>query len=199
MGNIHMESVPTSESLTGSIPSEAVSKAVDKTNSMIKNGTNQSINEMDNVVDAFKSLIKNTGSTVTDFGKETSKSLEEVAQAGGRATLALGYLCSKLFDGLSATVATSSGYLASGVRSINDIIGDWPVVGVVSGSLNAVTTQVANTLGEISTNGRKSRQKMFESLRGQLNQSGGRLSNAQNSVTDVSTGTSSGNGMSDTV
>jgi len=142
---------------------------------MIDNGQKYAIDGVEGVTEVFKSLIKNTGSTVSDLSNETSQSFKEVAQAGSRATLALGYLCNQLFNGLSATVATSSGYLATGVRTIDDVVGDWPVVGTVTGTLDAVTTQLANTVNEMSVNGRKSREKLFERLREQLNRKSGRL------------------------
>jgi len=184
MGNIHTIPVPADSST----PVNTASEMVGTTNSMTKTP----INGVDNVGEVFKSLIKNTGSTVSDISSETSKSLKELAQAGGRATLALGYLCSQLFDGLSATVATGSGYLASGVRNVDDIIGDFPILGTVTGTLDTVMTHVSNTVGEMSANGRKSRQKMFEGLREHLNRSSGHLPSAENS------GTSSGSGTSDT-
>uniref|UniRef100_A0A2S2PGB8 Uncharacterized protein n=2 Tax=Schizaphis graminum TaxID=13262 RepID=A0A2S2PGB8_SCHGA len=172
MGTIRTTPVPQPQSVTGSTASD---KVVGQTNSMIDNGQKYAIEGVENVSEVFKSLVKNTGSTVSDLSNETSQSLKEVAQAGGRATLALGYLCNQLFNGLSATVATSSGYLATGVRTIDDIVGDWPVVGMVTGTLDAVTTQLANTVNEISVNSRKSREKLFERLRERLNRKSGRL------------------------
>lgn len=162
---------------------DTASEMVGNANSMIKEGTKMPINGVENVGEVFKSLIKNTGSTVSDVTSETGKSLKEIAQAGGRATLALGYLCSQLFDGLSATVATSSGYLASGVRNIDDVVGDLPILGTVTGTLDAVMTHVSNAVSEMSTNGRKSRQKMFQGLREQLDRSSGRLPSAENAST----------------
>ncbi|XP_003245629.1 uncharacterized protein LOC100569335 [Acyrthosiphon pisum] len=179
MGNIH--SIP--------VPANDASEMVDKTNSMTNDGEKTPINGVEPVGDVFKSLIKNTGSAVSNVSSETGQSLKEIAQAGGRATLALGYLVSQLFDGLSATVATSSGYLASGVRNIDDIVGDLPILGTVTGTLDAVMTHVSNTVGEMSANGRKSRQKMFDGLREHLNRS--RLPSAENSSA------SSGSGKSD--
>jgi len=158
------------------------SNVADKTNSMIKDGAKTPINEVKDVGEVFKSLIKNTGSTVSEFTSETNKSLEGIAQAGGRATLALGYLLNQLFDGISATVATGSGYLANSVRNIDDIVGDIPVVGMVTGTLDAVASNWSNAVGEMSDNGRKSRKKMFDSLREQLNRSSSRLSST-NSAT----------------
>jgi len=180
MGNIHTTPVPADDPAT---PSNTASNALDKTNSMVTEGAKTAIKGVENVGDIFKSLVKNTGSAVSELGSEANKSLLEFAQGGGRGTLALGYLFSQLFDGLSATVATGSGYLASGVRNIDDIVGDWPVVGIVTGALDAVTTHVSNAVSEMSANGRNSRQKMFEGLRGQLNRSGGRQPSAENSGT----------------
>lgn len=180
MGNIHTIPVPI-DPVTPSTPiDDTASEMAGNTNSIIKEGTKIPINGVENVSEVFKSLIKNTGSTVSDVTSETGKSLKEIAQAGGRATLALGYLCSQLFDGLSATVATSSGYLASGVRNIDDVVGDLPILGTVTGTLDAVMTHVSNAVSEMSTNGRKSRQKMFQGLREQLDRSGGRLPSAKN-------------------
>lgn len=182
LGNVHAASVAGSESGTGS--DNTASTVVDKTNSMVQSGAKQTLRRVEDVGEVFKSLIKNTGATVMDFGKETSKSLEEITLAGGRATLAVGYLCSQLFNGLSATVATGTGYLASGIKNIDDVMGEWPVVGMVTSSINAVTTNLANTVGEMSESGQKSRNKMIENLREHLNQSGGRL--PQVSTSDAS-------------
>ncbi|XP_060858035.1 uncharacterized protein LOC132935484 [Metopolophium dirhodum] len=189
MGNIHTIPVPQS-SQTASTPDNTASETVDKTNSMTNDGTKTPINGVENVGDVFKSLVKNTGSTVSNVSSETGKCLKEIAQAGGRATLALGYLCSQLFDGLSATVATSSGYLASGVRNIDDIVGDLPILGTVTGTLDAVMTHVSNTVGEMSANGRKSRQKMIDGLREHLNRSSGRLPSNESSSTSSDSGKS---------
>ncbi|XP_026818810.1 uncharacterized protein LOC113557468 [Rhopalosiphum maidis] len=175
MGIIHTTPVPQPQSVTGSTASDTISKVTNQTNSMIDDEQNYAIDGVEDVTEVFKSLIKNTGSTVSILSNETSESLKEVAQAGGRATLALGYLCNQLFNGLSATVATSGGYLATGVRTIDDVVGDWPIVGTVTGTLDAVTTQLANTFNEMSVNGRKSREKMFERLRKRLNRKSGRL------------------------
>jgi hypothetical protein len=153
MGTIRTTPVPQPQSATSSTASDTISKVTDQANSMIDNGQKYAIDGVEGVTEVFK----------------------EVAQAGSRATLALGYLCNQLFNGLSATVATSSGYLATGVRTIDDVVGDWPVVGTVTGTLDAVTTQLANTVNEMSVNGRKSREKLFERLREQLNRKSGRL------------------------
>ncbi|XP_015377034.1 PREDICTED: uncharacterized protein LOC107171314 [Diuraphis noxia] len=176
LGNVHTTPVPAGSQSTKppTTPSKTASNVSDKT----------PINNVENVGEIFKSLIKNTRSTVSDFTSETNKSLEEIAQAGGRATLALGYLVSQLFDGISATVATGSGYLANGIRSIDDIVGDLPVVGMVTGTLDAVTSHVSNAVGEMSANGRKTRKSMFDGLREQLNRSSSRLSSTENSSTN---------------
>jgi len=175
--------VPAGGTKGTAVQSNTALNVADKTNSMIKAGEKTPINNVENVGEVFKSLIKNTGSTVSDFTSETNKSLEEIAQAGGRATLALGYLLSQLFDGISATVATSSSYLANGVRNIDDMVGDLPVIGMVTGTLDAVTSNVSNAVGEMSANGRKTRKKMFDGLRERLNQSNSRLLSTENSST----------------
>jgi len=182
MGNIHTTPVPQNTE-TASTPGNTASEMVDKTNSMINDATKIPINGVENVGDVLKSLVKNTGSTVSNVSSETGKCLKDIAHAGGRATLALGYLCSQLLDGLSATVATSSGYLASGVRNIDDIVGDLPILGTVTGSLDTVMTHVSNTVGEMSANGRKSRQKMIDGLREHLDRSSGRLPSTGSSST----------------
>lgn len=183
MDTIHTTPMPQSADSTSS---DTVSNLSDKANSMIDNVKKPAIEGVENVGEVFKSLIKNTGSTVTDLRNETKKSLKDIAKAGGRVTLGLGYLCNQLFNVLSATVATSSGYLASGIRNIDDVIGNWPVVGLVTGTLDTVTTQVANTVNEMSANGRKSRQKMIDALREQLdgssNQGESTVSTSSNSV-----------------
>ncbi|XP_025190944.1 uncharacterized protein LOC112591362 [Melanaphis sacchari] len=184
MGTIHATPLPQSDTVT---PSDTNSNPTDQTDSISDNVEKPPINGVENVGDVFKSLIKNTGLTVSDLRDETGQSLKDIAHAGGRATLALGYLCNQLFNGISATVATGSGYLASGVRNIDDVVGDLPVVGLVTGTLDSVSTQLANTIGEISTNGRKSRQKMFESLREKLNRSSGRLPTTNNTGSTAST------------
>ncbi|KAL5237783.1 hypothetical protein ACI65C_005193 [Semiaphis heraclei] len=173
LGNVHTTPVlaDTQPTKVATTPSKTASKVVDKT----------PIDDVENVGEVLMSMIKNTGSTVMDFASETNKSLEEVAIAGGRATLALGYLVSQLFDGVSATVATGSGYLANGVRNIDEVVGEYPVVGMVTGTLDAVTSHVSNAVGEMSANGRKTRKKMFDGLREQLNQSSSRLSSTENS------------------
>ncbi|XP_022169419.1 uncharacterized protein LOC111033127 [Myzus persicae] len=184
MGNIHTTPVPAEDqNAAASTPSSTASSALDKANSMVTDGAKTAINGVENVGDMFKTLIKKTGSAVSDLGSEANKSLGEIAKGGGRSTLALGYLFSQLFDGLSATVATGGGYLASGFRNIDDVVGDWPVVGLVTGTLDAVSTHVSNAVTEMSENGRNSRQKMFEGLRGHLNRSGSSLPNAENEVT----------------
>lgn len=169
MDTIHTTPVPQSASVADSTSDDT--NILDQTNSLIDNGKKQAIEGVENVGEVFKSLIKNTGSTVTDLKNETEKSLKDIAKASGRVTLGLGYLCSQLFNALSATVATSSGYLANGVRNIDDAVGEWPVVGFVTGTLDAVTTQVANAVNEMSANGRKSRQKMIDALRKRLDES----------------------------
>jgi len=158
MDTIHTTPVPQSAS-------DTVSNTSDQENSMIEK---QEIKGVENVGEVFKTLIKNTGSTVMNLTSETEKSLKDFAKAGGRVTLGLGYACNQLFNFLSATVATSSGYLASGVRNVDDVVGDWPFVGLVTNTLDTITTQVANTVNEMSANGRKSRQKMIDALRERL-------------------------------
>lgn len=186
MDTIHTTPVPQSASVASTTSGDTVLNISDQANSMIDNGKKQAIEGVENVGEVFKSLIKNTGSTVTDLRNETEKSLMDIAKAGGRVTLGLGYLCSQLFNALSATVATSSGYLASGVRNIDDVVGDWPIVGLVTGTLDTVTTQVANAVNEMSANGRKSRQKMIEALRerldGSSNLGAGTVSTSSDSV-----------------
>lgn len=152
---------------TTPVPQPASGTALDTSDqaSMIEK---EEIKGVENVGDVFKTLIKNTGSTVMNLTSDTEKSLKDLAKAGGRVTLGLGYVCNQLFNFLSATVATSGSYLASGVRNIDDVVGDWPVVGLVTNTLDAVSTQVANTFTEMSANGRKSRQKMIDSLRERL-------------------------------
>lgn len=125
------------------------------------------------VSDNVTSLMQNVGSTVTDLGSEASKSVEEVFRAGGRATLAIGNLCTQLFNGLSFGVATGSGYLASGLNSVDGYLGNVPILGVVSSGLSKFVTGASSTVNDISENGRQSREKMFKDLREQLNQSGG--------------------------
>ncbi|KAE9525214.1 hypothetical protein AGLY_014399, partial [Aphis glycines] len=158
MDTIHTTPVPQSASGT-------VLNTSDQANSMIEK---EEIKGVENVGDVFKTLVKNTGSTVMNLTSETEKSLKDLAKVGGRVTLGLGYVCSQLFNFLSATVATSGSYLASGVRNIDDVVGDWPVVGLVTNTLDTVSTQVANTFTEMSANGRKSRQKMIDTLRERL-------------------------------
>lgn len=106
-----------------------------------------------------------------DFGTQTSKSVELALKAGGGVTLAIGKLCTQLFNGLSAAVGLTTGYLAAGTGTVNDYLNGLPVVGVVTGGLNNVATGVSTTYNEVSTNGRQSRNKMFQTFEDQLNQS----------------------------
>lgn len=131
---------------------------------------------------AATSMLQNVGSTVMDLGSETGKSVEEVLRAGGRATLAIGNLCSQLFNGLSYTVATGSDYLASGLNSVDGYLGNVPVVGVVSSGLSKFVTGLSSYVGDISKNQQQGLEKMFNELFEQLNKSGGYLSSTGEST-----------------
>lgn len=121
--------------------------------------------------DGLVTVLTDTGSSVIDTAKETTKSVEEVMKAGGRTTLAFGSMLSQLLNGMSATVATGTEYLASGVNSVDSYVNGWPVVGTLSGGVSKFVSGFSTAFSDISANGRQNRQKMFAKLREQLDQS----------------------------
>lgn len=123
--------------------------------------------------DGLASVITDTGTSVLDTAKETSKSVEEVMKAGGRTTLAIGSLVSQLLNGVSATVATGTEYLASGVSGVDSYTNGWPIVGTLTGGLSKFVSGFSSAFSDISANARGTRQKMFVKLREQLDQSNG--------------------------
>lgn len=123
--------------------------------------------------DNLMTALSDTSATVVDFSKEATKSVEEGIKAGGRATLALGTLASQIVNGLSATMATGSGYVANTFNGIDSVVGNWPILGVVSRGSSNFITGLSDTFNEISAKARSSRQKMFATLREQLNNSAG--------------------------
>lgn len=122
--------------------------------------------------DSVTSMLKNTGTTVMEFGSESSKSVEEAIKAGGRATLAIGSLCTQLLNGMSMTVASGMDYAASGLNGVHGYLGNLPVLGVLTGGLNKLGTSLSGTVNEMSQSGRESRRKLVKTLLGQLNGSG---------------------------
>lgn len=121
--------------------------------------------------DGLATVFTDTGSAVLDTAKETSKSVEEVIKAGGRTTLAIGSLVSQLLNGVSATVATGTEYLASGVNGVDSYMNGLPIVGTLTGGLSKFVSGFSSAFSDISANARGTRQKMFVKLREQLNQS----------------------------
>lgn len=160
---------PADEPASGSV----AETATDNVATAVKGVTDGVANVTQNTGNNISSLIKNAGSTITEFGTETGKSVEEAIRASGRVTLAIGNLCTQLFNGLSFTVATGTGYLANGFNGVDSYVGRVPVLGVVSSGLSKLVTGVSGTFSDISQHGRESRDKMFKELREQLNQSGG--------------------------
>lgn len=141
------------------------------------------INTVNNAGDAISNFFMQTGSTAVDFSSQATKSVEEILKAGGRVTLAVGKLCSDLFGGISATLATTSGLLASGVSGIDSFMNSVPVLGVVTGGLNNVVTGLSTTVNELTANGRQTRKMLFQGLRQYLDMSNAIV------ATDVSSGT----------
>lgn len=141
-----------------------------------------------NTGDGLTSLLSNTGEIIKDLGSETSKSVEEVLKAGGRATLAFGNLCTQLLNGLSFTLAMGSGYLASGLNNVHGYLGRVPILGVVSSGISKFVDGLSTYVNETSESGRGSRRKMINNFREQLNGSGGNVD--QSSTATTATGAS---------
>lgn len=149
----------------------AAGAAADTVSSSAKDAARAAGNAVGTAGDQLTSLVKGAASTVMDFGTEATRTVEEVIKAGGRASLAVGDLCTQLFDGVLSTAAAGSGYVASGSNVVHDYLGRVPVVRVVTGGLSNFMDSFSNTIGEVSANGRQSRRKMFDQLRGLLNNS----------------------------
>lgn len=122
--------------------------------------------------DGVTSLLRNAGTTVMEFGSESSKSVEEAIKAGGRATLAIGSLCTQLYNGLSSTVASGMDYAAGGLNGVHGYLGSLPVLGVLTGGLSQVTSGLSGTINDMSASGREARSKMVQTLLDQLNRRG---------------------------
>lgn len=145
--------------------------AADTVSSSVKDASNAAGNAIGSTSDQLTSLVKGATTMVTDFGTEATRTVEDVMKAGGRATLAVGDLCTQLFDGVLSTAAAGSGYVASGSNAVHGYVGSLPVVRVITGGLSNFMDSFSNTFSEVSSNGRQSRRKMFDELRNKLNKS----------------------------
>lgn len=166
-------------------PEGDVSGVADGVSSAVQ-GVSDSVN---GATQSYTDLLKNAGTTVMEFGSQSSQSAEEAIKAGGRATLAVGSLLTQLFNGLSLTVATGANYLSSGINSVDGYLGNLPIVGVITSGLSKVTAGLSDTVNEMSESGRGSRNKMVKNLLDQLNQGGGSTATSAGTSSDVSAAT----------
>lgn len=137
----------------------------------------------------LSTLITNIGSTAMDFGNQTIKTVEEMAKASSRITLALFNLFNRVFNGVSATVATSTGYVSSGVGNVNGYLGSVPVVNMFSSGLNKVTSGLSKTINQMSSNGRLSRNEFFDGLRNSLDGNTDTTSSTSSSTSSTTSNT----------